>query len=113
MTAQFSASPKTDPALLAPLLEDTAACGPAVTAGDFRACDVFDVRDRLSAIRVPVLVITGEDDKLTPPAYGRFLAEKISSARSVHVMDAGHLVVVEKPEEVNGAIQRFLEEIGH
>jgi pimeloyl-ACP methyl ester carboxylesterase len=67
--------------------------------------------ERLSSIGVPVLVITSEDDMLTPPKYGEFLAEKIQKAQRVHIMDAGHIVPLEKSVDVNRAITEFLENV--
>jgi len=108
----YAASEKTDPARLRPLTEATAACSPQVALGDFKACDAFDVMERLPSIEVPVLVITAEEDRLTPTKYGVFLEEKIAEASRVHIQDAGHLVPAEKPEEVNMAIEDFLDRTG-
>ena len=104
----FAASEKTDPERLRPISEATAQGRPQVALGDFMACDAFDVMERLPSILVPVLVITSEEDRLTPPKYGIFLEEKIKTASRVHIQDAGHLVPAEKPDEVNQAILDFL-----
>jgi pimeloyl-ACP methyl ester carboxylesterase len=111
MMGKFSASPKTPPEVLKPLLDDTAQCEPEVILGDFRACDVFDVIERLEEIETPVLVLSGQDDMLTPPKYGDFLEQKIKGSKRVHVMDCGHLMPVEKPQELNKALVEFLDEI--
>ncbi len=108
----FAASEKTDPERLRPIAEATARCRPAVALGDFKACDAFDVMGRLPSIQAPVLVITSEEDKLTPPKYGAFLEEKIPNATRVHIQEAGHLVPAEKPDEVNRAILNFLGRAG-
>jgi len=112
MLPSFAASEKTNPQLLQPLMEASAKCPPKVASGDFRACNDFDVMDRLSSIAVPVLVISAEDDKLTPPKYGAFLEKSIPNAIRAHIMDAGHLAPIEKPEEVNQAILEFLDRHG-
>jgi pimeloyl-ACP methyl ester carboxylesterase len=104
----FAASEKTDPERLRPIAEATAQGNPQVALGDFKACDAFDVMERLPSIEVPVLVITSEEDKLTPPKYGIFLEETIKTASRVHIQDAGHLVPAEKPAEVNQVILDFL-----
>ncbi|MBI9085271.1 MAG: alpha/beta fold hydrolase [Desulfobacterales bacterium] len=111
MLEQIGASPKTDAAVLEPLTRVTAACPPSVTAGDFHACDNFDVMARLCEIRHPVLVISAADDTLTPPKYGDFLEKQIAGARRAHILDAGHLAPVEQPEAVNAAISSFLADI--
>jgi pimeloyl-ACP methyl ester carboxylesterase len=107
-SAQLAASPKTDPARLRPLLDSNLKCPPSVSSGDFKACDQFDIRERLQEIKAKVLVVTGEDDQLTPPKYGEYLATHIQGAHRVHIMDAGHLLPVEKPEELNQALRNFL-----
>jgi pimeloyl-ACP methyl ester carboxylesterase len=82
--------------------------GPAVTLNDLRACDEFDIMDRLGEIRIPTLAICGSDDIMTPPKYSHHLVEKIPGARAVIVQGGTHMVFAEKPEEVNGAIDEFL-----
>ena len=81
---------------------------PLVTLGDYLACDQFDVRDRLSGIRTPTLVVTGAEDRLVPLKYGRFLADAISGARFVEIAAAGHFPHLEQPAAVNAAIREFL-----
>ncbi len=108
MIAKFAASDKTDPALLADFIRATAEASPPVAAGDFRACDAFDVRDRLGRIKTPTLIVSGDDDKLTPPKYSDFLEEKIAGAQRVRIAQAGHLCPLEKPMEVSRAIMGFL-----
>ena len=112
LLTKLAASKKTDRQLVLPFQEDLIKCNAGVTYGDFRACDSFDVTERLALIKAPVLVLTAEDDKLTPPEYGEFLEKNINPASRVHIMDAGHIVPMEKPDEVNRAITEFLENIG-
>jgi pimeloyl-ACP methyl ester carboxylesterase len=85
--------------------------GPAVTLSDLRACDEFDIMDRLSEIALPTLAVCGSDDVMTPPKYSQYLAEKMPEARAVVVPGGTHLVFAEKPEEVNRAIADFLKEL--
>lgn len=107
---QFAASPKTDPAMLQNIMEANARCPAQVALGDFLACDRFDVMDRLTDINLPILIISGDDDRLTPPKYADYLEKNIKNARRVYIMDAGHLVPAEKPGEVNQVIMDFLDE---
>ena len=84
-------------------------CPPEVTRKDFTACNAFDVRDKLNAIKTPVLVMTASDDMLTPVKYGQFLADQIETAAIVNIDDAGHLSPIEQPENVTRAICDFIE----
>ncbi len=113
LTERFSISPKTDPELVRPVIEDTRLCEPETVSDDFKACDRFDVMDRLKEVNMPVLVISAEDDRLTPPKYGKYLSDNIEGADRVHIKDSGHLTPAEKPEEVNLAILEFLEGLSH
>ena len=69
---------------------------PSVLLGDFLACNEFDETTRLSQIYQPVLVLTGEDDKMTPPRYAQFLADKLPHAELKIVPDAGHMLMLER-----------------
>ncbi|MBW1754045.1 MAG: alpha/beta hydrolase, partial [Deltaproteobacteria bacterium] len=71
----------------------------------------FDVTEKLSLIEVPVLVLTGNDDNVTPLKYGTFLEKNITNAKLVNIEDAGHLSPIEKPHEVNRSIHDFLSQI--
>jgi len=75
---------------------------------DFTACNAFDLMGGLDALTVPTLVICGTADRFTPPKYSHYLAANIPGARFELIADAGHMVMLEKPAEVNAAIDRFV-----
>lgn len=62
----------------------------------------------LGDIRVPTLVISGEEDQLLPLAHGEALAAAIPGARRTVIPEAGHLAPVERPAAVARAIAEFL-----
>ena len=62
----------------------------------------------LDRITVPTLVVTGADDKPTPPAKARRIAERVPGARLEIVPDCGHSSTVEQPEIITRLIQEFL-----
>jgi pimeloyl-ACP methyl ester carboxylesterase len=76
---------------------------------DFVACDHFDVMDRLGEIECSALIICGEDDQLTPAKFSQFLADHIPQASLEIVPEAGHMVMLEKPEEISQSIGMFME----
>lgn len=82
-----------------------------VLRGDFAACQRFDVRARLGAIRAATLVVVGEVDVLTPPRFARFLAERIAGSDLVLVPGAGHMLPVEAPGPFAAAMRPFLERL--
>lgn len=81
---------------------------PAVLHGDMIACDGFDVTGRLGEIAAPTLVITGTADRLTPLKYAQFLAREIPGAELHPVENAGHMVMLERPQTVGEAVARFV-----
>lgn len=95
-------------AQIAQTARELAATDPVVYHGDFIACDAFDLMDRLAAISQPALVLTGEDDRMTPPKYARYLAEHLPHATLRLVADAGHMVMLEQPAAVTEALRAFL-----
>jgi pimeloyl-ACP methyl ester carboxylesterase len=87
---------------------EIAATPPGLLHSDLSACDAFDVMARVGELRVPTLVVCGTEDRLTPPKYAAFLAERIAGARLVLVPGAGHLVMLEEPGAVAKAVASFL-----
>lgn len=71
----------------------------------------YETYARLGGIRVPTLVLHGEDDRLVPAANGKDLARRIPGARLVLVPSASHILFSDQPEAVNRAILTFLEEV--
>jgi pimeloyl-ACP methyl ester carboxylesterase len=90
------------------IFDQISTCPAGVTEDDFRACDRFDIMDKLPAITCPVQVLAAEYDQLTPIKYGNFLADHIPQARLDFILDAGHLSPIENPSASNSAIAHFL-----
>jgi pimeloyl-ACP methyl ester carboxylesterase len=61
---------------------------------------------------VPTLIICGAEDRLTLPKYSEYLRQKIVGAELHVVPDAGHYVMREQPEVVNGLISEWVERVG-
>ncbi len=69
----------------------------------------LDVENRLADIRRPVLVVTGEHDRVTVPEGGYAIAEAVPEADFVLIRDAGHMAFAEKPQAVRRAIEHFFD----
>jgi pimeloyl-ACP methyl ester carboxylesterase len=67
-----------------------------------------DSRPDLAAIGCPTLVLVGEADQLTPPAYAQEIAAGISGARLTVVPASGHLSTLEQPQRVTAALVEWL-----
>ena len=61
-----------------------------------------------SRIQVPVLVLVGDEDRLTPVAAARSLAGSIPTSHLVTLPGAGHLANIEQPAAFNQTVLEFL-----
>ena len=75
---------------------------------DFVATNGFDVMDRLHQIRVPTLIVGGEDDRWTPPRFQRYFAEHVIGSRLVMFPDCGHYPFVERADAFNAELDSFI-----
>lgn len=87
---------------------ETSKIGPQVTYQDFKICDKFDTLDKTHLIEPPCLILCGDSDYLTPPKYSKFFKEKIKRSQLFIIEKAGHMLMLEKPDEVNRRIETFL-----
>ncbi|WP_049561090.1 alpha/beta fold hydrolase [Nonomuraea sp. SBT364] len=67
-----------------------------------------DSFDTLGALKVPALVLVGEEDELAPLPEGEAMARAVAESRVEVIPKAGHLTAVEQPEAFNAAVERFL-----
>ena len=93
------------------LLRRSAEVGPAVTLSDLVCCDRFDVMDRVQEIRLPVQVVCGSEDIMTPVKYTDYLADRIPGAQKVILSGGSHWVQLEQYTEVNETIGKFLSKL--
>ncbi|MCU0497067.1 MAG: alpha/beta hydrolase [Anaerolineae bacterium] len=80
---------------------------PQVIYGDYLACNRFDLRDRLSEIRAPTLVIGGTEDRMTPLKYSEYLAQHLPNA-ALWTVTGGHMMGLEQSEAVVSRVQNWL-----
>lgn len=69
----------------------------------------FDRRAQLPGIRVPTLLVAGEDDRTAPASVMERMAQKIPGAECVVLQGCGHLGPMDQPDEYNEALRGFLE----
>jgi pimeloyl-ACP methyl ester carboxylesterase len=65
-----------------------------------------DLRDRLPRLRVRIIIVQGDEDRIVPPAQAQFLRERIPGARLELLEGAGHLPFFTQEQAFN----RILEE---
>ena len=66
-----------------------------------------DFREVLPSIRVPTLLIWGDDDKRSPLSAGREMCDSIPGARLAVIAAAGHVSNMEQPAEFNAEVKEF------
>jgi pimeloyl-ACP methyl ester carboxylesterase len=82
---------------------------PARTAmSDWRAANAFDRMTDLGRIEVPALIVAGTEDTLTPPKYSEYMAANIGKSELHMLRGAGHMLILERAEELAVLIGRFL-----
>jgi pimeloyl-ACP methyl ester carboxylesterase len=65
------------------------------------------LRQWLHRVRVPTLVIWGDNDGIVAPDYGEKLSRSLPDARLALIREAGHYPQIERPDEVADAIEEF------
>ena len=73
-----------------------------------QACLAHDTYNEIDQIKVPTLVIHGDEDKLVPYQNGLTLANKIQNAEFLTIQGAGHIYVTEANDLVNDRVIDFL-----
>ncbi len=77
-----------------------------------RCCEAIadmDLRERITAITAPTLVMVGADDPVAPLAMGDDIRSRIKGAELVMIPDCAHLISVEQPENAATHLAAFLE----
>jgi len=83
---------------------------PQGAAGQMKALSFFNVKRRLGEIQCPVLVMTGDEDRMMPPENATLLVEGIPGADLYVVRGCGHSFFLERPDEVNRVLINFFKE---
>jgi 3-oxoadipate enol-lactonase len=97
-----------DPGHRDEVIETMARIDPAAYRIGAEAVWLADQRDRARKIRVPTLVLVGEEDRVTPPELSRELADLIPSARLETIPGAGHISNLERAATFNRHVEDFL-----
>lgn len=91
------------------ILTDALLAGPLNLWRNARDLLKDSVKDCLPLITCRTLVVWGERDALVPLPLGELLASSIAGARLETIPHAGHVVMVDAPEEFNAAVLHFVD----
>lgn len=87
------------------------AVSPGMLQALYRMNEAIDIRDILSLVRVPTLVMHGTEDQIVPVEVGAYLAERVRAGRFVALPGVGHLSLGPESDRISGEIERFLEDV--
>ena len=96
-----------DAALVEKLQNDLAAGSAEGYASCCEALSQADLREQLKDIKVPVLVVAGQQDPVTTVADAEFMIERIPNSKMSEI-NASHISNIELPNEFNQIIQHFM-----
>jgi 3-oxoadipate enol-lactonase len=96
------------PRLRREVVETMAGIDPAAYCIGAEAVWLADQRERARQIRVPTLILVGDQDLITPPELSDELVRLIPNARVQVIEEAGHISNLEKPTEFNQALELFI-----
>ena len=100
----------TRPAFLARLTYDGLRAGPRNLARGGLHVASADVTAELAAVAAPTLLVWGARDRVVPVEEAPAWLEGLRDARLVVIPDAGHVPMIESPDELAGAIRVFRQE---
>jgi pimeloyl-ACP methyl ester carboxylesterase len=81
-------------------------CRPGVLFNDLSACNAYQGALAAAAkVTVPTTFILGERDMMTPAKAGKALAAAMPNSRTVLLRGAGHMMMVERPDELLAALR--------
>jgi 3-oxoadipate enol-lactonase len=105
-------APSTSSALKEEWKERMAGADRRSVAAALRAMAVRrDSRRLLRRVQVPVLVVVGAEDVISPPSEAREMAELAPAGRVRVIPRAGHMLPVERPDEFATALFDFLDDL--
>ncbi|RPH84550.1 MAG: 3-oxoadipate enol-lactonase [Candidatus Rokuibacteriota bacterium] len=81
-------------------------------AGCCHAISELDLTDKLSAIKLPTLIVVGEEDQGTPVAASQAIQAKIAGSHLEIIKSAAHLSNLEQPEAFTRIVTSFLSRVG-
>ncbi|MFZ1250443.1 MAG: alpha/beta hydrolase [Candidatus Microsaccharimonas sp.] len=66
------------------------------------------LEETIAKVTIPILIVTGEKDKIAPYEWGLYLVAKASSAEIVELKSAPHLLQFAKPDELAALTRDFV-----
>ena len=97
-----------DPEVRREVIDTMGRIDPAAYCIGAEAVWLADQRDRAGEIRVPTLIVVGDQDLVTPVDLSNELVDLVPDARMQVIAGAGHLTNLERPGEFNAIVEGFI-----
>jgi 3-oxoadipate enol-lactonase len=91
------------------LADEVAKCPPNAYVDTVQAIFTYDASGDLAKVRVPALVLVGDQDDATPMAENAFIRDGIKGATLEEIPQAGHLSTIDNPGEFTRRLSAFLD----
>ncbi len=111
LMCKFSLAKESRAIFTEPLKKSMAAANVEALYNDLAACDKIDLTQEVKKLRLPALILCGTEDKMTPPGLSEQITAGISDARLCLIEGAGHMVMMEKAQEFNEALNSFVQSL--
>ena len=84
------------------------ASGAGVLGNDLNACNSWENGlEACAEVLCPTLLLIGSNDKMAPPRGTKKMSESLQISTTVTLNDAGHMMMVEQPEQTLDALIKF------
>ena len=90
------------------LIECHRTVGPISQYNDLVTIDNFDVRDRISELKAPLVLVRGVDDPGKPAEYELEIHQAVPGSKYIKLEQAGHFPMAERPADINRAIEELM-----
>lgn len=76
---------------------------------DLRLCNAYEgALEAAAKVRCPTLLLLGADDRMTPPKAAAPLVDALADAKAVLMPATGHMMTIERPDEVLDAMRDYM-----
>jgi pimeloyl-ACP methyl ester carboxylesterase len=103
----------TPPEDVALYVDQVASMDPGILINLINNYDTYDASAWLHTIKVPTLILAGEQDNVIPIEQQELMKQLIPNSRMVRIPHGSHCPQMDLPELVNLQIEKFLAEIGY
>ena len=76
-----------------------------------KSMGAFDERNRIASVARPTLIVQAMDDAVVDASHGRILRQSIPGAKIRILAETGHIVPVERPQELLEAVTSFVQSV--